>query len=74
MYKLSPCGSAVTVQQRSMVPMKDIAVYGYGSVAWKDRMEEWKKRQNDKLQMVNHEGKKYGGNFGDELDDPDLPL
>ncbi|XP_057417590.1 cellulose synthase A catalytic subunit 6 [UDP-forming]-like [Lotus japonicus] len=65
---------SLPVQQRSMVPMKDIAVYGYGSVAWKDRMEEWKKRQKDKLQMVNHEGKKYGGNFGDELDDPDLPL
>lgn len=56
-----------------MVPKKDIAVYGYGSVAWKDRMEDWKKRQNDKLQVVKHQGD--GGNFGgNELDDdPDLP-
>ena len=54
-----------------MVPKKDIAVYGYGSVAWKDRMEEWKKRQNDKLQVVKHEG----GNFdGEDLDDADLPM
>ncbi|KAM7276068.1 hypothetical protein ACFE04_017934 [Oxalis oulophora] len=44
-----------------------IAVYGYGSVAWKDRMEEWKKKQNDKFQVVKHEGV-------DELDDPDLPM
>ena len=58
-----------------MVPKKDIAVYGYGSVAWKDRMEDWKKRQNDKLQVVKHEGGHDNGNFeGDELDDPDLPM
>ena len=57
-----------------MVPKKDIAVYGYGSVAWKDRMEEWKKRQNDKLQVVKHEWND-GGNFdGEELDDSDLPM
>lgn len=63
-----------TVQPRPMVPQKDIAVYGYGSVAWKDRLEDWKKRQNEKLQMVKHEGGNDGGNFGDELDDPDLPM
>lgn len=58
-----------------MVPKKDIAVYGYGSVAWKDRMEEWKKKQNDKLQVVKHEGVNNGGNFGgNEPDDPDLPM
>lgn len=51
-----------------MDPKKDLAVYGYGSVAWKDRMEEWRKRQSDKLQVVKHQG----GN-GDDLDDPDLP-
>ena len=39
-----------------MVPQKDLAVYGYGSVAWKDRMEDWKKKQNEKLQVVRHEG------------------
>ncbi|XP_010526630.1 PREDICTED: cellulose synthase A catalytic subunit 2 [UDP-forming] [Tarenaya hassleriana] len=60
--------SSAPTQTRPMVPQKDIAVYGYGSVAWKDRMEEWKKRQGEKLQVVRHEG----GN--DELDDPDLPM
>ncbi|MBA0759794.1 hypothetical protein Gotri_022627, partial [Gossypium trilobum] len=64
---------AVPLQPRPMVPKKDIAVYGYGSVAWKDRMEEWKKRQNDKLQVVKHEGGNDGGN-GEELDDADLPM
>lgn len=58
-----------------MVPQKDIAVYGYGSVAWKDRMEEWKKRQNEKLQVVKHEGGSDGRNFDHgELDDSDLPM
>ena len=58
-----------------MVPEKDIALYGYGSVAWKDRMEDWKKRQNDKLQMVKHEGENNSRNFdGGEFDDPDLPM
>jgi hypothetical protein len=66
--------SVVLAKPRSMVPQKDIAVYGYGSVAWKDRMEEWKKRQNDKLEMVKHEGNNNNGNFGDEEDDPDLPM
>lgn len=57
-----------------MDPKKDLAVYGYGTVAWKERMEEWRKRQTDKLQMVKHEGENGGGsNDGDEPDDPDLP-
>jgi cellulose synthase A len=73
--ELSAFDVCVTVQPRPMVPKKDIAVYGYGSVAWKDRMEDWKKRQNDRLQVVKHEGDD-GGNFGgNELDDdPDLPM
>lgn len=58
-----------------MVPEKDLALYGYGSVAWKDRMEEWKKRQNAKLQVVKHEGENKSGKFdGGEFDDPDLPM
>uniref|UniRef100_A0A5B7B0B0 Cellulose synthase n=1 Tax=Davidia involucrata TaxID=16924 RepID=A0A5B7B0B0_DAVIN len=66
---------SVSLQPRPMVPKKDIAVYGYGSVAWKDRMEEWKKRQSDKLQVVKHQGENGGGDFdGNELDDPDLPM
>ncbi|KAK4485996.1 hypothetical protein RD792_008651 [Penstemon davidsonii] len=63
---LPPHGTSAPLHYRPMVPEKDIALYGYGSVAWRDRMEEWKKRQNDKLQVVKHDG-------GDELD-PDLPM
>lgn len=67
--------SSTPLQPRPMVPKKDIAVYGYGSVAWKDRMEDWKKKQTDKLQVVKHQGVDDGGNFvGDELDDADLPM
>ncbi|CAA0839205.1 Cellulose synthase A catalytic subunit 6 [Striga hermonthica] len=57
---------------RPMVPEKDVALYGYGSVAWKDRMEEWKKRQNDKRQVVKHERNNDGGDFDEN--DPDLPM
>ncbi|KNA12861.1 hypothetical protein SOVF_122190 [Spinacia oleracea] len=64
--------SAMSLPPRPMDPKKDLAVYGYGSVAWKDRMEEWKRRQNDKLQMVKHQ--EENGNYdGGEPDDPDLP-
>ncbi|KAE8696250.1 putative cellulose synthase A catalytic subunit 9 [Hibiscus syriacus] len=67
-----PC---VPFQSRPMFPKKDIAAYGYGSVTWKDRMEEWKKKQNDKLQVVKHGGGNDGGKFdGEELDDADLPM
>ncbi|PIN01940.1 Cellulose synthase (GDP-forming) [Handroanthus impetiginosus] len=64
--------SSMTLPPRPMDPKKDLAVYGYGTVAWKERMEEWKKKQNEKLQVVKHQGDKGGPN-GDELDDPDLP-
>ncbi|XP_058188724.1 cellulose synthase A catalytic subunit 2 [UDP-forming]-like isoform X5 [Rhododendron vialii] len=52
------------VPPRPMDTKKDLAVYGYGTVAWKDRMEAWKKRQNDKLQILEHEP--------DSGDDPDF--
>ncbi|XP_028206390.1 cellulose synthase A catalytic subunit 6 [UDP-forming]-like [Glycine soja] len=57
------------IQPRPMDPKKDIVVYVYGSVAWKERMEDWKKKQSEKLLVVRHEGDKDS----DELDDPDLP-
>ncbi|KAM5577673.1 cellulose synthase A catalytic subunit 2 [UDP-forming]-like [Rosa sericea] len=69
-----PFPDSSPLQPRPMVPKKDISVYGYGSVAWKDRMEEWKKKQNDKLQVVKHEGDNGGGNFGGKEDDVDLPM
>ncbi|KAB2597232.1 cellulose synthase A catalytic subunit 2-like [Pyrus ussuriensis x Pyrus communis] len=60
-----PFSDPSSLQPRPMVPKKDIAAYGYGS-----------KKQNEKLQVVKHEGVSEGGNFGgnDELDDPDLPI
>ncbi|XP_073063947.1 cellulose synthase A catalytic subunit 2 [UDP-forming]-like isoform X1 [Primulina eburnea] len=64
--------SSMTLPPRPMDPKKDLAVYGYGTIAWKDRMEEWKRKQNGKLQVVKHQGDE-GGVDGDELDDPDLP-
>ncbi|KAK6940041.1 Cellulose synthase [Dillenia turbinata] len=64
----------ITVPPRPMDPNKDLAVYGYGSVAWKERMEEWKKRQNERLEVIKHQGDGGNGNYdGNELDDPDLP-
>ncbi|GFY96461.1 cellulose synthase A2 [Actinidia rufa] len=64
--------SSMSLPPRPMDPKKDLAVYGYGTVAWKDRMDDWKRKQNDKLQVVRHEGDN-GNNSGDDLDDPDLP-
>nr|AEI87569.1 cellulose synthase catalytic subunit protein [Nicotiana tabacum] len=68
-----PYSDSMSLPPRPMDPKKDLAVYGYGTVAWKEGMEDWKKKQNDKLQVVKHGGSKGGGNDGDELDDPDLP-
>ncbi|KAL5974542.1 Cellulose synthase A catalytic subunit 2 [UDP-forming] [Asimina triloba] len=64
---------SVSLQPRPMDPKKDLAVYGYGSVAWKNRIEEWKRRQN-KLQVVKLQGDDGGHVDGDEPDDPDLPM
>ncbi|KAA8537922.1 hypothetical protein F0562_027498 [Nyssa sinensis] len=66
--------SSMPLPSRPMDPKKDLADYGYGSVAWKDRMEEWRKRQIDKLEVVKHQGENANGdNEGNEQDDPDLP-
>ncbi|XP_024385029.1 cellulose synthase A catalytic subunit 7 [UDP-forming] [Physcomitrium patens] len=66
------------VGARPMDPTKDLAQYGYGSVAWKERVESWKLRQG-KLQMTMTEGGQLqaGGKGGPEEDDlngPDLPI
>ncbi|KAK9943837.1 hypothetical protein M0R45_009432 [Rubus argutus] len=63
--------ASMTFPPRPMDPKKDLAVYGYGTVAWKERMEEWKKKQNEKLELVKHQGGNEGGN--NEPDDSDLP-
>ncbi|KAG2693092.1 hypothetical protein I3760_08G081900 [Carya illinoinensis] len=62
---------ALPVQPRSMDPSKDLAAYGYGSIAWKERMESWKQKQ-DKLQMMKKENS--GKDWDPDGDDPDLPL
>ncbi|KAG0467293.1 hypothetical protein HPP92_018873 [Vanilla planifolia] len=59
------------VQPRSMDPSKDLAAYGYGSVAWKQRMENWKLKQ-EKLQMSRNEN--GGREWDNDGDGPDLPF
>ncbi|KAJ7964833.1 Cellulose synthase [Quillaja saponaria] len=63
--------SGLPVQPRSMDPSKDLAAYGYGSVAWKERMENWKQKQ-DKLHTTRSEngGKDWDYDGGD----PEFPL
>ncbi|PIA41165.1 hypothetical protein AQUCO_02300159v1 [Aquilegia coerulea] len=64
----------LSLHPRPLDPKRDLAVYGYGSVAWKERIEDWKKKQKDKLEVVDHQGGDFGGNYhGDEYDNPDLP-
>ncbi|WCJ44800.1 Cellulose synthase family protein [Euphorbia peplus] len=58
------------VQSRSMDPSKDLAAYGYGSIAWKERMENWKHKQ-ERLQMMSDNGGKDWDHDNDALD---LPL
>nr|CAB3452706.1 unnamed protein product [Digitaria exilis] len=58
---------SLPVQPRSMDPSKDLAAYGYGSVAWKERMESWKQKQERMHKM-------RGDGGGDDVDDADLPL
>ncbi|PSS26678.1 Cellulose synthase A catalytic subunit 6 [UDP-forming] like [Actinidia chinensis var. chinensis] len=65
---------SMSSQPRPMVPKKDIAGCGYGIVAWKERMEEWKKSQSDRLQVVKHQGGSGGSDHDGELDDADLPM
>ncbi|XP_065882043.1 probable cellulose synthase A catalytic subunit 3 [UDP-forming] [Euphorbia lathyris] len=61
---------ALPVQPRSMDPSKDLAAYGYGSIAWKERMENWKQKQ-DRLQMMSDNG---GKDWDHDNEAPDLPL
>lgn len=56
------------VRNRSLDPSKDLSAYGYGSIAWKERMEAWKQKQG-KLQM-DIDSK----DLDNDGDGPDLPL
>lgn len=62
---------SLPVQPRSMDPTKDLAAYGYGSVAWKERLENWKQKQ-ERLQVMNNEN--GGRNWDSDSDNPNLPL
>ncbi|CAL5331917.1 unnamed protein product [Camellia sinensis] len=63
---------SLPVQSRSMDPSKDLAAYGYGSVAWKERMESWKHKQ-EKQHLMKHEN--HGNNdWDDDGDGMHLPL
>lgn len=54
------------VQPRSLDPSKDLAAYGYGSIAWKERMESWKQKQ-EKQQMTK-DSVCEGGDEDEEFD------
>ena len=55
----------LSVNPRSLDPSKDLAAYGYGSVAWKERMERWKQKQ---MMNKNENGGKEWDHGGDDLD------
>ncbi|KAH8943914.1 hypothetical protein BDL97_13G080300 [Sphagnum fallax] len=67
------------VQARPMDPTKDLAAYGYGSVAWKERVESWKQRQEKMQVMMTESGQaistaKGGHSAEDGTGGPDLPI
>jgi cellulose synthase A len=58
------------VQTRPINPNRDLALYGYGSVAWKNRVE-WKRKQQHKMQKVSSDGE--GSDLNDFDSDRDIP-
>ncbi|KAL8147527.1 hypothetical protein AgCh_005016 [Apium graveolens] len=64
-----PCSDhSNTVLPKPMDPYKDLAAYGYGSIAWKERMESWKQKQ---LQVIKNEN--GGGDWDIDEDGHALP-
>ncbi|KAK2988152.1 hypothetical protein RJ640_020634 [Escallonia rubra] len=59
------------VQLRAMDPSKDLSAYGYGSVAWKERMKSWKYKQ-DKMHSTENDGDEDAENDGDGLHLPQM--
>ncbi|KAJ8467321.1 hypothetical protein OPV22_029873 [Ensete ventricosum] len=49
-------GTSASTQLRPINPNKDISVYGYGTVAWKNRIDEWKTKQLSRIQQHQLEG------------------
>jgi hypothetical protein len=69
------------VQSRSMDQSKDFGVFGYGSVAWKERVESWKIRQDKNSMMMTEGHQHHLSGKGVDLDDgsgagqgSDLPM
>ncbi|KAK7277094.1 hypothetical protein RIF29_18244 [Crotalaria pallida] len=62
----------IALQARPMDPSKDLAAYGYGSVAWKERMDLWKQRQGKLHNMSKGNDNKDENNV--VADDTELPL
>ncbi|KAK4256437.1 hypothetical protein QN277_009301 [Acacia crassicarpa] len=66
----------ISIQARPMDPSKDLAAYGYGSVAWKERMEIWRQRQ-EKMRLMridnNTTHEEYQDSFADD-DGINFPL
>ncbi len=68
---------AFVITARPMDPAKDLGSYGYGSIAWKERVESWKLRQG--MQMTTTEGGQLqasgkGAHDDNGLNGPDLPM
>ncbi|EFJ32022.1 hypothetical protein SELMODRAFT_86720 [Selaginella moellendorffii] len=64
--------SDLDVQVRSMDPTKDPSAYGYGSVAWKERLEGWKLKQ-DRMSITTTDGNHHY-NDGKGGDEGELPI
>ncbi|KAJ3677902.1 hypothetical protein LUZ60_001705 [Juncus effusus] len=65
-------------QPRPINPNKDISLYGYGTVAWKERMDDWRKKQLDMIQRAQsikpNGGPPFDNNNNNpiDLENPDL--
>ncbi|CAL9040119.1 cellulose synthase A catalytic subunit 5 [UDP-forming]-like [Musa acuminata AAA Group] len=66
--------TSASTQHRAINPNKDISVYGYGTVAWKDRIDEWKRKQLNKCQHLQHEGWDGNGFDGYGQENDELPM
>ncbi|GJN38861.1 hypothetical protein PR202_gb27939 [Eleusine coracana subsp. coracana] len=68
--RYNPVFSVVLAQARPINPKRDLALYGYGSVAWKNRVE-WKRKQQQKMQNIQSDGE--GSDLNDFDSDHDTP-
>eukprot|EP00249_Psilotum_nudum_P010703 c22707_g2_i1 orf=602-3844(+) len=64
-----------SVESRSMDMSREFSPYEFGDVAWKDRVESWKLKQ-EKMQMMMTEGGQDGGkgDYDDGQNGADIPM